>query len=110
VENPPPFAPTSAIISLVIAAYMLRCGDSSYYVGSARNLEHRMMQHYSGRGAEYTSTRMPVELVWFEAFDRIDEAYAREKQVQRWSRAKREALMDGRISDLRDLARKDFTS
>jgi putative endonuclease len=51
---------------------------------------------------------MPVELVWFEAFDRIDEAYAREKQVQGWSRAKREALIAGRIGDLRELAKKNF--
>jgi len=93
----------------MIAAYMLRCSDGSYYVGSARDLDHRMMQHYSGRGAQYTSTRMPVELVWFEPFDRVDEAYAREKQVQRWSRAKREALISGRISDLSALAKKDFT-
>ena len=98
----------AAIIIRVMAAYMLRCSDGSYYVGSARDLEHRMMQHYSGRGAEYTSTRMPVELVWFEPFDRIDEAYAREKQIQGWSRAKREALIDGRISDLPTLAKKDF--
>ena len=97
------------MISLVIAAYMLRCCDGSYYVGSTRGLEHRMMQHYSGRGAEYTASRMPVELVWFEAFDRIDEAYAREKQVQGWSRSKREALIGGRIADLRALAKKRFT-
>jgi putative endonuclease len=92
----------------MIAAYMLRCSDSSYYVGSTRNLDHRMMQHYSGNGSAYTSIRMPVELVWFEEFGRIDEAYAREKQVQGWSRAKREALIGGRIRDLRPLARKHF--
>jgi len=92
----------------MIAAYMLRCGDGSYYVGSARNLEHRMTQHYSGRGATYTSTRMPVELVWFEEFDRIDEAYAREKQVQGWSRAKRQALIQGRMDELAALAKKSF--
>jgi len=92
----------------VIAAYILSCGDGSYYVGSSRNLEHRIMQHYSGAGSEYTSRRMPVELVWYEQFDRIDEAYAREKQVQGWSRAKREALIGGRIMDLKALAKKDF--
>jgi len=98
-----------AIIASVIAAYILRCRDGSYYVGSSRDLDHRMMQHYSGNGAAYTSKRMPVELVWFEQFDRIDEAYAREKQVQRWSRAKREALVEGRIADLKRLSKKDFT-
>ncbi|MDP9027127.1 MAG: GIY-YIG nuclease family protein [Actinomycetota bacterium] len=92
----------------MIAAYMLRCGDGSYYVGSARNIDHRMMQHYVGRGSAYTSARMPVELIWFEEFDRIDEASAREKQVQGWSRSKREALVDGRILDLPSLAKKRF--
>ena len=44
--------------------------------------------------------------MWFEEFHRIDEAYAREKQVQGWSRAKREALIEGRVFDLAALARK----
>ena len=68
----------------MIAAYMLRCGDGSLYVGSTRNLDHRMSQHGAGAGSAYTSTRMPIELVWWEEFDRIDEAYAREKQLQGW--------------------------
>ena len=67
-----------------------------------------MQQHGSGRGSVYTSTRMPVELVWFEEFDRMDEAYAREKHIQGWSRAKREALLAGRIGDLRTLCKKHF--
>ena len=92
----------------MIAAYLLRCGDGSLYVGSTRDLELRMFQHYSGAGSAYTSLRMPVELVWFEEFDRIDEAYAREKRVQGWSRAKREALAAGRIDDLKELAKKKF--
>ncbi len=51
--------------------YMLRCADGTYYVGSTRNLDHRMRQHGSGRGAKYTSTRMPVELVWAHETERI---------------------------------------
>jgi putative endonuclease len=92
----------------VIAAYMLRCADGSYYVGSTRNLDHRIEQHVLGNGSAYTSRRMPVELVWYEEFDRIDDAYAREKQVQGWSRAKREALVSGQVDDLRRLAKKTF--
>lgn len=80
--------------------YMLRCGDGSYYVGSTRNLDVRMEQHGSGRGSVYTSTRLPVELVFAEEYDRVDEAYAREKQIQGWSRAKREALIRGNFTGL----------
>jgi putative endonuclease len=88
---------------------MLRCGDGSYYVGSARNVEHRLWQHSTGLGGEYTSKRMPVELVYLEEFDRIDWAYAREKQLQGWSRKKREALIEQRIADLPALSKKVFT-
>jgi putative endonuclease len=80
--------------------YMLRCGDGSYYVGSTRHLEHRLEQHYSGRGSEYTSKRMPVELVYVEEFNDIGTAYRREKQIQGWSRRKREALIEGEHSSL----------
>jgi putative endonuclease len=85
----------SAILARMPYVYILRCADNSYYVGSTRNLEHRLEQHASGDGAKYTSKRLPVELVFAEEYDRIDEAYAREKQVQGWSRRKREALIRG---------------
>jgi len=61
--------------------YILECGDGSFYVGSSWNLEFRVAQHVSGVGGAYTSKRQPVRLVYCENFDRIDEAYAREKQV-----------------------------
>jgi putative endonuclease len=89
--------------------YMLRCADKSYYVGSTRNIEHRLWQHSSGNGAVYTRTRLPVALVFVQEFDRIDEAYAMEKRVQGWSRAKREALIAGRFNDLPRLSKKKFT-
>ena len=88
--------------------YMLRCADGSYYVGSTRDLDHRMEQHMTGHGGEYTSKRMPVELVFAQEFSRIDEAYLLEKRVQGWSRAKREALIEGRFVDLPGLSRKRF--
>ena len=90
----------------MIAMYILRCGDGSYYVGSTKNLDHRMWQHSIGQGSEYTKFRMPVELVFFQEFSRIDDAYAVEKQVQAWSRAKREALIEGRLTDLVALSKK----
>jgi putative endonuclease len=88
--------------------YILRCADDSYYVGSTRNLEHRMWQHSTGAGSSYTGHRLPVTLVFAQEFERIDEAYAREKQVQGWSRRKREALIESRFNDLPALSRKRF--
>ena len=84
--------------------YMLRCSDGSYYVGSTTNLEVRLAQHQIGEGAAYTRRRRPVELVWFEEFSRVDQAFAREKQVQGWSRAKREALIAGKFGQLPGLS------
>ena len=85
--------------------YILECSDGSFYVGSTRDLDHRMEQHNSGHGGQYTAKRQPVKLVYFQEFDRVDEAWAREKQVQGWSRAKRLALIEGRLADLPDLSR-----
>ena len=78
-----------------MAAYMyiLQCSDDSYYVGSTTNLELRLAEHNYGAGALYTKTRLPVKLVYFEECQSIKEAFLREKQVQGWSRKKREALI-----------------
>ena len=85
--------------------YMLRCSDGTYYVGSTHNLELRMWQHENGDdGASYTRHRRPVILVWSAEFEHIGAAFAVEKQVQGWSRAKREALIRGDFDALPELA------
>jgi len=66
------------------------------------------MQHQSGKGSRYTSGRLPVKLVYGEEYDRVSDAYYREKQVQNWSRAKREALINGNYEMLPPLAKKKF--
>jgi putative endonuclease len=78
-----------------IYVYMLRCADGSYYVGSATgyDLTPRIDQHNAGSYPGYTFTRRPVILVWSEYFDRITDGIAAERQIKRWSRAKKEALM-----------------
>jgi len=85
--------------------YILECADGSYYVGSTTNVELRIDQHNSGIGAEYTRRRLPVKLVYQTPFETIDEAFAFEKQVQGWSRKKRQALIHGRFDALPQLAR-----
>ncbi|WP_170296988.1 GIY-YIG nuclease family protein [Agromyces salentinus] len=86
--------------------YILECSDGSYYVGSTVDLERRLVEHDQGEGSRYTRQRRPVQLVYAEEHARIDEAFAREKQVQNWSRAKREALIGGRLELLNGLSRK----
>ncbi|TFD03867.1 GIY-YIG nuclease family protein [Cryobacterium sinapicolor] len=61
--------------------YILECADNSYYVGSTWNIERRLSQHNAG-GAEYTRTRHPVRLLYVEEYPMIEDAFARENQVQ----------------------------
>jgi putative endonuclease len=73
--------------------YILECADKTYYTGSTNNLEQRLIQHQTGFGANYTKTRLPVKLIYYEEYDRIDEAFMREKQIQGWGRTKKQALI-----------------
>ena len=84
--------------------YILECADGSYYTGSTTDLRRRLAQHAAGEGANYTAARRPVRLVFSEHYDRIDEAFRREKQVQGWSRRKKQALIEGRYEELPGLS------
>lgn len=84
--------------------YILRCSDGTYYTGSTKDLERRLNEHQNGQGANHTKKRLPIELVYYEIFDRIDDAFYREKQVQGWNREKKEALINGDTNSLKQLA------
>ena len=84
--------------------YILECSDGSYYVGSTNNLDLRLEQHQAGEGSNHTKKRLPVKLLYFEEYTRVDEAFFREKQIQGWSRKKKEALMKGFPDELKRLA------
>jgi len=88
--------------------YILKCSDGSYYTGSTWDLVRRFAEHQEGLGAKHTAKRLPVELVYAEEYDRIDDAFHREKQIQGWSREKKEALIAGVEADLPELAKKVF--
>ena len=85
--------------------YILRCSDGSYYVGTTRGgLEKRVAEHETGSFDGYTAYRRPVSLVFQQAFERIAEAVAAERQIKGWRRAKKEALIRGDYSALPLLA------
>ena len=73
--------------------YILKCADNSYYTGSTTNLELRLVQHQSGYFKGYTSSRLPVTLVWWAEFPNEHEAFLRERQIKGWSREKKDALI-----------------
>lgn len=84
--------------------YILECADGSYYTGSTWDLERRLQEHQNGIGANHTAKRLPVKLVYCEEYARIADAFNREKQVQGWSRKKKQALMASDTNQLHRLA------
>ena len=84
--------------------YILECSDGSFYTGSTVNLERRISQHQNGEGANHTAKRLPVNLIYSEEFDHVAKAFYREKQIQRWSKAKKIALINNDFVKLKYLA------
>jgi putative endonuclease len=85
--------------------YILKCSDGSYYTGSTNNPGLRLLQHELGEGANHTRKRLPVVLVYVEEYGHVADAFRREKQVQGWSRKKKEALISGAENMLPELAK-----
>ncbi|MBD8608865.1 GIY-YIG nuclease family protein [Aeromicrobium sp. CFBP 8757] len=73
--------------------YVLLCADNTYYTGSTWDLLTRLRQHRSGEGAAYTSRRLPVRLVYYEEYERINEAFYREKKIHGWTHGKKRMLV-----------------
>ena len=87
----------------------MKCSNGKYYTGSTTNLEKRLWQHQNGEGSNFTKAHLPVELVYVEEFERIDDAFYREKQIQGWSRKKKEALIAKDFDLLHELAKSAST-
>lgn len=85
--------------------YILKCANNEYYVGSTSDMEQRLRDHQTGRGADFTKGHLPVKLVYTEEYPTIEEVYKRERQLHGWSRAKKEALIRGDIEALMQLSK-----
>jgi putative endonuclease len=97
---------TPAPVTASCFVYILRCADGSYYIGATADLHDRERVHNEGHGAEYTASRRPVRLVYSESHDSWPAARDREAQLKRWSRAKKQALIDGDRDRLHALAKR----
>jgi len=73
--------------------YILRCGDGTLYTGCTNDLPRRLQAHQSGRGAKYTRSRLPVELVYQEAVPDRSAALRREAAIKRLDRRREVALI-----------------
>ena len=85
--------------------YIVKCSDDSYYTGVTSNLEQRINEHNYGIFKGYTSKRLPVTLVLSNRFSDVREAIRAEKQIKGWSRAKKEALIEGDFEKLVKLSK-----
>jgi len=89
--------------------YILKCADKTYYTGITSDLEARMESHTTGKHTEsYTYSRRPVSLVYYCEYTNPEHAISSEKQIKKWSRAKKEALIKGEYNLLPNLAKKKF--
>jgi predicted GIY-YIG superfamily endonuclease len=85
--------------------YIVQCRDGLYYTGVTNDLEKRLNEHNSGLFDGFTSTRLPVTLVYHQSFQFVDDAIRAEKQIKGWSRDKKEALINGDFEGLKLLSK-----
>ena len=88
------------------ATYILLCTDGSSYVGHTEDVQLRIVTHNAGKGACYTACRRPVKLAFSETHPSKSKAIAREAQIKKWSRARKQALIDGDITKLHKLVKR----
>ncbi|MDG1476422.1 MAG: GIY-YIG nuclease family protein [Vicingaceae bacterium] len=89
--------------------YILKCNDNTYYTGVTNNIERRLLEHQSDENLNsYTHKRRPVELVFYSEFSNIEDAIEKEKQIKKWSKKKKEALISNNFDSLPILSKKTF--
>jgi len=83
--------------------YVLRCSDNALYIGETADLDRRLEQHRGGSASAFTASRRPVTLVYSESHPTRAIALRRERQLKKWTRAKKEALIAGDLALLKRL-------
>lgn len=87
--------------------YMLRCRDGSLYTGCTDHVERRLAAHQSGKGAKYTRSRLPVELVYQEEAADRSAALRREAAIKKLTRKEKLELLEGKAVLTMEMRRKD---
>lgn len=88
--------------------YILKCSDDSYYTGHTDNLERRLFEHQEGLVGCYTQDKRPVTLVYNDVTKYRSDALAFEQKVKKWSRKKKEALIERDWEKVGLYAKKNF--
>ena len=89
--------------------YTLECHDETYYTGITSDIENRLIEHQTCKYPKsYTASRQPVVLKYYTEFNFVLDAIDAEKQIKKWSKQKKEALINGEYEALPNLAKKIF--
>ena len=85
-------------------AYILGSLSGTIYVGVTNSITRRIEEHKHDRGSEFTAKYKVDRLVYFESFQYVNNAIAREKEMKGWRRSKKVALIESVNPTWRDLA------
>jgi putative endonuclease len=86
---------------------MIECSDKSIYTGITNNVERRFSEHQNGFIiGSYTHSRRPLKLLYAAEFNDVRQAISFEKQIKRWSKKKKLALINQNWEELHNLAKR----
>lgn len=74
--------------------YIIRCADGSFYCGYTTDVEKRFEKHKSGKGAKYTRSHLPLEIVYIEEFESKSDALKRECEIKSMTRSQKKKLIN----------------
>lgn len=78
---------------MMFYVYILRCADDSLYCGYTTDVEKRFEKHKSGKGARYTRSHLPLEIVYVEEFENKSDALKREHEIKSMTKSQKEKLL-----------------
>jgi putative endonuclease len=89
--------------STTYTVYILRNFENKLYIGQTKNLKERLIRHADKQGARFVKVNMNFRLVYSEKHPSLQVAMKREKQLKGWTRARKEALIEGNLALLKRL-------
>ena len=90
--------------------YMLGSRSGVLYIGVTNNLERRLSEHKAAQVKGFTKKYRVNRLLWYERYDRIEDAIAREKQMKNWRRDKKARLIERDNPDYADISQEWYES
>lgn len=79
--------------------YIVECKDKTFYTGWTNHLQKRIKAHNDGKGAKYTKSRLPVQLVYYEVYETKQEAMRREYEIKQLTRKQKKKLIEKALSN-----------